>query len=300
MSAVVSATVGVSAATRAKGFVALTKPRIIELLLVTTVPTMFVAERGLPRVTLMLATLIGGTLAAGGANAINMIVDRDIDAIMRRTRNRPLVTGLVTPAQALVFAVILEVTAFGELWATVNLLSALLAVSATAFYVFVYTMWLKRTSRQNIVIGGAAGAVPVLVGWTAVRGSLGWAPIVLFVLMFLWTPPHFWALAIRYREDYRSVDVPMLPVVASMKKTTAQILLYTILVVLASGAFGVAARLGPVYWCAAALCGAAFIYQATQLLRVPSEERAMKLFHWSISYVTLLFVAMAVDALIFR
>jgi len=300
MSAVVSATLGVSVASRVRGFVALTKPRIIELLLVTTIPTMFVAERGLPRVTLMLATLVGGTLAAGGANAINMVVDRDIDAVMKRTRNRPLVTGVVTPAQALVFALGLEVAAFAELWAAVNLLSALLAVSATAFYVLVYTMWLKRTSRQNIVIGGAAGAVPVLVGWAAVRGNLALAPIVLFALMFLWTPPHFWALAIRYREDYRSVDVPMLPVVTSMRKTAWQILVYTVLVVAASGAFGAAAGLGALYWSAAAALGAVFVYFAVALWRAPSDEKAMRLFHWSISYVTLLFVAMAVDALAFR
>ena len=279
---------------------ALTKPRIIELLLVTTIPTMFVAERGLPRVTLMIATLVGGTLAAGGANAINMVVDRDIDSIMRRTRNRPLVTGLISPTQALVFAVGLEVAAFAELWMTVNLLSALLAVSATAFYVFVYTMWLKRTSKQNIVVGGAAGAVPVLVGWAAVRGSIGLAPVVLFALMFLWTPPHFWALAIRYREDYRSVEVPMLPAVASIEKTTAQILLYTVLVVVASAAFGVSAGLGPLYWSVAALGGAAFVLLAARLWRRPSEQSAMTLFHWSISYVTVLFVAMAVDVLVFH
>ena len=300
MAAVASASVDVSAVARARGFVALTKPRIIELLLVTTIPTMFVAERGLPRVTLMVATLVGGTLAAGGANAINMVVDRDIDSIMRRTRNRPLVTGLISPAQALVFAVGLEVAAFAELWTTVNLLSALLAVSATVFYVFVYTMWLKRTSKQNIVVGGAAGAVPVLVGWAAVRGSLGLAPVVLFALMFLWTPPHFWALAIRYREDYRSVEVPMLPAVASIEKTTAQILVYTVLVVVASAAFGVAAALGPLYWSAAALGGAAFVLLAGRLWRRPSEQSAMTLFHWSISYVTLLFVAMGIDVLIFR
>ncbi len=300
MAVVVPASLDVSAAARARGFVALTKPRIIELLLVTTIPTMFVAERGLPRVTLMVATLIGGTLAAGGANAINMVVDRDIDSIMRRTRNRPLVTGLISPTQALVFAVGLEVAAFAELWATVNLLSALLAVSATAFYVFVYTMWLKRTSKQNIVVGGAAGAVPVLVGWAAVRGSIGLAPVVLFALMFLWTPPHFWALAIRYRDDYRSVEVPMLPAVASIEKTTAQILFYTVLVVVASAAFGLAAGLGPLYWSAAALGGAAFVLLAARLWRRPSEQSAMTLFHWSISYVTVLFAAMAVDVLVFH
>ncbi|HET9077351.1 MAG TPA: heme o synthase [Acidimicrobiales bacterium] len=289
-----------SAARRVKGFVALTKPRIIELLLVTTLPTMVVAHRGLPAWTLMAATLVGGTLAAGGANAINMVVDRDIDSVMRRTRNRPLVTGVVTPAQALVFAVSLEILAFAELWATVNPLSAVLAVSATLFYVFVYTLWLKRTSRQNIVIGGAAGAVPVLVGWASVRNSVGWAPVVLFALMFLWTPPHFWALAIRYREDYRSVDVPMMPVVASFKKTAAQILGYTVLVAAVSLLFAWSAGMGPLYWVSAAVLGAVFCVMAYRLWREPTEAQAMKLFHWSITYVTLLFAAMAVDQLIFH
>ena len=194
-------------------YVALTKPRIIELLLITTVPTMVLAEGGWPPLGLILITLVGGTLAAGGANAINMYVDRDIDALMQRTQQRPLVTGVIEPRNALVFALALEVVAFAVLWWGANLLSALLALAATAFYVGVYTIWLKRTSTQNIVIGGAAGAVPVLVGWAAVTGSLAWAPIVLFVVMFCWTPPHFWALAIRYADDYRAADVPMLPAV---------------------------------------------------------------------------------------
>jgi protoheme IX farnesyltransferase len=300
MSAVTSVGPEVTTARRVAGFVALTKPRIIELLLVTTLPTMVVAAHGMPRLTLMLATLVGGTLAAGGANAINMVVDRDIDSIMRRTRGRPLVTGVVTPGQALLFAVSLEGLAFGELWAAVNLLSALLAVSATLFYVFVYTLWLKRTSRQNIVIGGAAGAVPVLVGWASVRDSVGWAPVVLFALMFLWTPPHFWALAIRYRDDYRSVDVPMMPVVASFKKTSAQILAYTALVAAVSLVFAWTAGMGPLYWFSAAVLGGVFLGYAWRLWRDPTEARAMKLFHWSITYVTLLFVAMAADQLIFR
>ncbi|MEO7556651.1 MAG: heme o synthase [Acidimicrobiales bacterium] len=200
---------------RTAAYIALTKPRIIELLLVTTVPTMVVAERGLPSLWLMVATVLGGTMAAGGANAINMYVDRDIDKLMKRTRARPLVTGIIEPRNALVFAIGLEVAAFGFLWAAVNLLSAVLAVSATLFYVFVYTLWLKRTTSQNIVIGGAAGAVPVLVGWAAVTNSLGWAPLVLFGIIFYWTPPHFWALAIRYRDDYAAADVPMLPAVAA-------------------------------------------------------------------------------------
>jgi protoheme IX farnesyltransferase len=300
MSAVTSVASEVTATRRLGAFVALTKPRIIELLLVTTLPTMVVAHHGLPAWSLMAATLIGGTLAAGGANAINMVVDRDIDSIMRRTRNRPLVTGLVTPGQALAFAVALEVAAFAELWLAVNPLSALLAVSATLFYVFVYTLWLKRTSRQNIVIGGAAGAVPVLVGWAAVRNSVGWAPVVLFALMFLWTPPHFWALAMRYRDDYRSVDVPMMPVVASFKRTAAQIMGYTVLVAAVSLLFAWTAGMGPLYWVAAAVLGGVFCAYSYRLWRRPDEVQAMKLFHWSITYVTLLFVAMAADQLIFH
>jgi protoheme IX farnesyltransferase len=297
---VVSVAGEVSMARRIAGFVALTKPRIIELLLVTTLPTMVVAARGLPSLRLMAATLVGGTLAAGGANAINMVVDRDIDSVMRRTRNRPIVTGLVTPLQALVFAVALEMAAFVELWSAVNLLSALLAVSATLFYVFVYTLWLKRTSRQNIVIGGAAGAVPVLVGWAAVRDTVGWAPVVLFALMFLWTPPHFWALAIKYREDYRAVDVPMMPVVSTFKRTSAQILAYTALVVVVSLVFAWTAGMGPLYLASAAALGGVFLHYSWRLWRAPDEARAMKLFHWSITYVTLLFVAMAADQLIFH
>jgi protoheme IX farnesyltransferase len=283
---------------RVAGFVALTKPRIIELLLVTTVPAMIVAARGWPRWTLILATLVGGTLAAGGANAINMFVDRDIDAVMHRTRGRPLVTGAVSPLAAIVFALCLEVAAFVELWVTVNPLSAVLAIGAMLFYVFVYTLWLKRTSTQNVVIGGAAGAVPVLVGWAAVRDSVGWAPIVLFVLMFVWTPPHFWALAIKYRDDYRSVHVPMLPAVATLERTARRIFCYTLLVVAVSLVFAWTAGMGWLYWVSAALLGAVFAALALDLLRRPTEAAAMRLFQWSITYVTLLFAAMAVDQLL--
>src|SRR6202044_2488409 len=234
-------------------YVALTKPRIIELLLVTTLPTMVVAQRGLPPVWLMVATLAGGALAAGGANAINMVVDRDIDRLMNRTKNRPLVTGAMTPRAALVFALSLEVAAFVELWLAVNLLSAGPAISANHFYVFVYTLWLKRRSSQNIVVGGAAGAVPVLVGWAAVTGNLSWAPIVLFAIIFIWTPPHFWSLAVRYKEDYAAADVPMLPVVASMKRTARSIVIYTVLLTAASLLFGPVAHLGWIYMVAAAV-----------------------------------------------
>jgi protoheme IX farnesyltransferase len=278
--------------------VALTKPRIIELLLVTTLPTMVVAARGLPSLWLMAATLAGGTLAAGGANAINMYVDRDIDAVMHRTSRRPLVTGVVQPTEALLFAIALEVVAFALLWGTVNLLSAVLAVSATLFYVFVYTLWLKRSSSQNIVIGGAAGAVPVLVGWAAVRGDVGLAPVLLFALIFVWTPPHFWALAIRYKDEYTAVSVPMMPSVSTFEHTARQILAYSVLVVAVSLGFGAAASMGPIYWAAAAVLGAVFLGFAADLRRVRTEAAAMRLFHWSITYVTLLFGAMALDQLV--
>ncbi|HEX2699834.1 MAG TPA: heme o synthase [Acidimicrobiales bacterium] len=283
---------------RVSAYVALTKPRIIELLLVTTVPTMVVAARGLPSGWLVLATLAGGTMAAGGANAINMYVDRDIDRIMKRTRNRPLVTGEIEPVNALAFAVGLEIAAFALLWTTVNPISAVLAVSATLFYVFVYTLWLKRTSPSNIVIGGAAGAVPVLVGWSAVTGGLGLAPVVLFALIFVWTPPHFWALAIRYRDDYAAAEVPMLPAVASLDETCRQIERYTVAVVAVSLLLGPVAHLGDLYAVAAAVLGAVFLGRAVQLRRDPSAKRAMQLFTWSITYVTLLFSAMALDQLL--
>ena len=281
-----------------KGYVALTKPRIIELLLVTTVPTMIVAERGMPSIGLILATLVGGTLAAGGANAINMYVDRDIDRLMGRTKGRPLVTGVVEPRNALVFALALEAAAFAELWALVNLLSAVLALSATLFYVFVYTLWLKRTSSSNIVIGGAAGAVPVLVGWAAVTNSLGLAPWVLFAVIFFWTPPHFWALAIRYRDDYAAADVPMLPVVRSLAETARQIVLYTLVLWAVTLAFGPIAGMGDLYLAAAVLLGALFTYKAVELLRDATPQRAIRLFGWSITYLTLLFGAMAADQLV--
>ncbi|MGH9210577.1 MAG: heme o synthase [Acidimicrobiales bacterium] len=283
---------------RLGAYVALTKPRIIELLLVTTVPTMVVAERGLPSLWLITATVAGGTLAAGGANAINMYVDRDIDRIMERTRNRPIVAGLVSPRSALVFAIALEVVAFVFLWLTVNPLSAALAVAACLFYVFVYTLWLKRSSTHNIVVGGAAGAAPVLIGWSAVTNSLDWAPVVLFGVIFYWTPPHFWALAIRYREDYARVDVPMLPVVANLRTTAWRILLYTVLLVGLTVLFAPVAGMGGLYVTAALVLGAIFTYHAARLLRDGTPAVAMRVFSWSISYITLLFGAMAADQLL--
>ncbi len=279
-------------------YVALTKPRIIELLLVTTVPTMIVADRGMPSLWLMLTTVVGGTLAAGGANAINMFIDRDIDTVMRRTRHRPLVTGAIRPRDALVFAIALEIVAFLQLWLTVNLLSAVLAVSATLFYVFVYTLWLKRTSTSNIVIGGAAGAVPVLVGWAAVTGTLAWPPVVLIAVIFVWTPPHIWALALRYRDDYAAAEVPMLPVVASLHTTALRMLRYTLILWSLTLVFGRVADLGPVYGAAAIGLGAVFTWYVLRLLREPTPKVAMRVFTWSITYLTLLFGAMALDVLL--
>ena len=283
---------------RAAAYVALTKPRIIELLLVTTVPTMVVAARGLPHIGLMIATVLGGTMAAGGANAINMYVDRDIDKVMHRTRHRPLVTGVIEPRDALIFAIGLEIVAFLFLWATVNLLSAVLAVIATLFYVFVYTLWLKRTSTHNIVIGGAAGAVPVLVGWAAVTDRLDWAPIVLFAVIFYWTPPHFWALAIKYRDDYAAADVPMLPAVASLRTTASRIVAYTIVLWALTVLFSPVAGMGDLYLVSAVVLGAVFMGLALQLLRNATPAAAMRLFAYSITYITLLFGAMAVDQLL--
>jgi protoheme IX farnesyltransferase len=283
---------------RIRDYVALTKPRIIELLLVTTVPTMIVAEGGLPSLWLVAATVFGGTLAAGGANAINMVVDRDIDQVMNRTKNRPVAAGRLTPRAALTFAVGIEVLAFVFLALTVNLLSAVLAVAACLFYVFVYTLWLKRTSRQNIVIGGAAGAVPVLVGWSAVTGTLDWPPVVLFAVIFYWTPPHFWALAIRYRDDYAAADVPMLPVVASLRTTAVRILLYTLLLWGITLLFAPVAGMGAIYLAAALVLGGIFTLYSLRLVRDGTSQVAMRVFTWSITYISLLFAAIAVDELV--
>jgi protoheme IX farnesyltransferase len=280
------------------GYIALTKPRIIELLLITTVPTMILADKGWPSTRLVLITLIGGTLAAGGANAINMYVDRDIDKLMVRTQSRPLVTGLIEPRNALVFAMALQVAAFAVLWSGANLLSACLALSAALFYVFIYTLWLKRTSRQNIVIGGAAGAVPVLVGWSAVQNNVTWAPVLLFAVMFLWTPPHFWALAIRHIDDYRAADVPMLPAVAPLPQVLRQMLAYTIVMVAATLLLVPVGDLGLIYAIGAAVLGALFIAGNVALSRDPDPQKAMRLFGYSISYVTLLFGVLTLDVLV--
>ncbi|HAG67998.1 MAG TPA: protoheme IX farnesyltransferase [Acidimicrobium sp.] len=279
-------------------YVALTKPRIIELLLVTTIPTMVLAAGKWPSVSLMVITLLGGSLAAGGANAINMYIDRDIDALMVRTQGRPLVTGDIRPQNALMFAVLLEIAAFAVLWSGANLLSALLALSATMFYVCIYSLWLKRTSKQNIVIGGAAGAVPVLVGWAAVQNSLGWAPVILFLVIFFWTPPHFWALAIRHSDDYRAAGVPMLPVVATMQETVRSMVIYSVILTATSLALIPVADLGYIYGITALLFGTLFILGSIRLGRDPSESRSMRLFSFSITYVSVLFMALTVDVLV--
>ena len=283
---------------RVAGYVALTKPRIIELLLITTVPTQIVAARGMPGFWLMFNTVLGGTLAAGGASAINMYVDRDIDKVMKRTQGRPLVTGVMSPRAALTFAVVIEILAFVWLWYWVNLLSAVLAVAACLFYVFIYTLWLKRTSTHNIVIGGAAGAAPVLIGWSSVTNELSWAPVVLFALMFYWTPPHFWALAIKYKDDYASVDVPMLPSVASLKTTAQRILVYTVILWGLSLVFSPVAEMGAIYLASAVVLGGVFTAMTVKLWLEPSPKLAMRVFTFSITYVTLLFGAMAVDQLV--
>ena len=252
----------------------------------------------------MVATVVGGSFAAGGANAFNMVIDRDIDAVMKRTRNRPLVTGALTARSATIFAVTLEVAAFALLALTVNMLSAVLAVSATAFYVIVYTLWLKRRSSQNIVIGGAAGAVPVLIGWAAVTDSLAWPPIVLFAVIVIWTPPHFWALAVRYRDDYEAAHVPMLPVVASLRRTTLEILIYTVVLWATTLLFGAGrARWGTLYrsrpscWAAMFTAFSALLYRDARN-GTADVAKSMRLFGFSITYLTLLFVAMAIDVLV--
>ena len=280
------------------GFVALMKLRVVELLLITTVPTMIVAEEGLPSLWLIIATLLGGTLAAGGANAINMYIDRDIDKLMERTKGRPLVTGVLSPREALSFAIGIEILAFVWLWLFVNFLSAVLATSACLFYVFIYSLWLKRSSTSNIVIGGAAGAVPVLIGWSSVTNSLDWPPIILFLLIFLWTPPHFWALAIRYREDYSNAKVPMLPVVVGTKVTGYRMVLYAFQVWAMSLIFVPVADMGLIYLISAISLGAMFTFFSFQVMLKPTRKSAMRLFGFSITYITILFSLIAVDQLV--
>ena len=277
-------------------YFALTKPRIIELLLITTVPSMILAAGRWPGTWAVVATLIGGSLSAGGANALNNYVDRDIDRVMRRTRSRPLAREVVPPANALVFGVVLGIAGFAWLWVTTNLLAATISTAALLFYVFVYTLGLKRTSVQNIVIGGAAGAAPALVGWAAVTGSLDLPAWVLFLIVFYWTPPYFWALAIRYREDYERAGVPMLPVVAGIEATTRKMLLYTGLMVAISLLLVPVAGMRWIYLAAAIGLGAWFLWATWRVYRRP--EDAMRLFTTSTVYLSALFAAVALDVLV--
>ena len=293
-----------SAATVLRAYVALTKPRIIELLLVTTVPVMFLAAGGAPPLWPVVATLVGGTLAAGSANTLNCVIDRDIDEAMRRTRRRPLPAHSVAPAAALVFGLVLGTFATVWLGVTVNWLSASLALAANLFYVVVYSLVLKRRTAQNIVWGGAAGCFPALIGWTAVTGSLAWTPVVLFLVVFFWTPPHFWALALRYRDDYAAAKVPMLPVVATERAVTTQIVAYSWVMVALSLLLWPVAGTGWVYLAAAAVLGSAFLVEAYRLYGLARRGvrgvalRPMRLFHWSNTYLALLFVAVALDAVL--
>jgi heme o synthase len=282
-------------------YVALTKPRIIELLLVTTLPSMMLAARGVPGLGVAAATLVGGTLAAGSANALNCYLDRDIDAVMTRTADRPLNGSLITPGGALTFGVVLGLVATGGLWLTTNGLSAALTLAAIAFYVVVYTMILKRRTSSNIVWGGAAGCMPTLIGWSAVTGHLAWAPVVLFAIVFFWTPPHFWALAMRFRADYAAAGVPMLPVVADDGVVTSRIVAYSWVMVATSLVLWPVARTGPVYAVSALVLGAVFLREAHRLRRAVRAGAAgapARLFHWSITYLSLLFAAVALDVLL--
>jgi protoheme IX farnesyltransferase len=294
----------VAGAARVRAYVALTKPRIIELLLVTTVPTMVLAARGMPDLRLVLATLLGGALAAGSANTLNCYLDRDIDAVMRRTQARPLATGAVSPRAALIFGILLGSAATAWLSTTVNVLAAVLALAAILFYVLVYTMLLKRRTPANIVWGGAAGCMPVLVGWSAVTGSLSWAPVVLFLVVFLWTPPHYWPLSMRFRADYAAAGVPMLPVVADAVVVSRRVVMYSWAMVGVTLLLWPVAGTGWLYPAVAAVSGAVFLREAHRLQGRARAGRSgtaldpMRLFHWSITYLTLLFVGLAADALL--
>ena len=285
-------------------YVGLTKPRVIELLLLTTVPVMFFAERGVPGLGLVAATVVGGTLSAGSASALNCVYDRDIDEQMRRTRRRALPTHRVTPVAATVFGVTLGVLATVVLAVWVNLLSAGLALAAEAFYLVVYTAWLKRRTTQNIVWGGLAGCFPALIGWTAVTGELAWPPVLLFAVVFFWTPPHTWALAMRYRDDYAGVEVPMLPVVAAPPVVGRQIVLYTWATVATSLLLWPVADTGVVYPVGAVVLGGVFLAEAhrlwgrTRRTDNPAEMDPMRLFHVSNLYLALLFVSVALDPLL--
>jgi len=282
-----------------RAYIALTKPRIIELLLVTTVPTMILAAHGLPSLTLVLITLVGGYLAAGGANTLNMYLDRDIDGLMARTGHRPLVTGEVSPRAALGFGLVLSMSSVAWFALLTNGLAAALTAAAILMYVVGYTLILKRRTPQNIVWGGAAGCMQILIGWAAVTGSLTWAPLVLFGVVFFWTPPHYWPLSLRFRDDYAAAGVPMLPVVAPLSRVAREIIGYSWAMVATSLLLVPAGRMTMFYGVAAAILGAAFLWEAHGLLRRvrrgDADVRPMRLFHGSISYLALLFLAVAID-----
>jgi heme o synthase len=280
-------------------YVALTKPRVIELLLVTAIPAMLLADRGTVNPLLILNTLIGGILAAGGANTLNCVADADIDKLMKRTARRPLARAAVPTRNALVLGVVLSVGSFCWLWWTTNLLSGLLATATIAFYVFVYTLLLKRRTSQNVVWGGAAGCMPVMIAWSAVTGTIGWPALVMFAIIFFWTPPHTWALAMRYKDDYKAAGVPMLPVVATERQVTKQILIYTWLTVLATLALALAT--GWLYAAVALVAGVWFLAMAHQLyagVRAGEPVKPLRLFLQSNNYLAVVFCALAVDSVI--
>jgi protoheme IX farnesyltransferase len=287
---------------KAAAYLALTKPRVIELLLITTVPVMILANRGIPELWLVLATLLGGALSAGSANAFNCIIDTDIDKIMGRTQKRPLVTGELNKTEATIFAVAIGIGSVLWLGLMVNWLSALLALAAELFYIFIYTLLLKRRTSQNIVWGGAAGAMPVLIGFSSVTGTLTWSSAVLFLMIFLWTPPHYWPLSIKYLEDYKAAGVPMLPVVAEGSKVAQQIILYSYAMVASTLLLTFVHPMGLIYTVVALAGGVWFIAEAHILDRKTKTgllEKPMRLFHFSISYLTVLFIAVGVDPIFY-
>jgi protoheme IX farnesyltransferase len=291
----------VSAVDKVKGYISLTKPRVMELLLVTTIPVMILAQGGIPDLWLVLATVIGGALSAGSAGAFNCYLDRDIDKVMKRTSNRPLVTGVLTPREALVFSWVLAVASTVWLYLTTNQLTAVLSVGAIFFYVVIYTLWLKRWTSQNIIWGGIAGCFPVLIGWTAVTNSLSWAPFILFAVVFLWTPPHYWPLSMKYRDDYKSAGVPMLSVVRGRAQVGLQVILYAWATVVCSLLLIPVASMGIVYTVVAVASGGWFVYETHRLynLAIRHEKVSpMRVFHGSISYLTLLFLAVGIDPLL--
>lgn len=283
---------------RVLAYIALTKPRVIELLLVTTVPTMFFAAGGFPPLDTLIATLVGGALAAGGANALNCWFDADIDALMSRTSNRPTVTGEISRSAALNFGLLLSGFSVAVLWIFTNALATALAAGAIAFYVLIYTLLLKRRTSQNIVWGGAAGCFPVLIGWSAVTGDITAAPIVMFLIVFLWTPPHYWPLSMKYEADYEAAGVPMLPVIASPQVVGRQIVLYSWAMVLCSLLLVPTGGAGWLYTIVAIVAGAVFLVEAHRLWAEAgsnAEIRPMRLFHYSITYLSLLFLAIGAD-----